>query len=41
MNKDVYTAIYSGKLTALVSVEYLGPLGNQSVISTAGIKENV
>lgn len=41
MNKHVYTIIYSRKLTALLSVEYLGPLGNQSVTRTSGIKENI
>lgn len=39
-NKHVYTVIYSRKLTALLSVEYLGPLGNQSVTSS-GIKEYI
>lgn len=41
MNKQVYTVIYSRKLTALLSVEYLGPLGNQTVTRTSGIKENI
>lgn len=38
------TCIYSDlqqKTNSPLSVEYLGPLGNQSVTRTSGIKENI